>query len=157
MTQYQIKNIFFICLTFFLFFADIALFALFQQHLLLILNCFVILLLINHYPRCFLMTPILLLALLSYLDDNIFGSSLIYVVPTVFLANYLHEHLQIKSIIPYILLITTIIIKKQSLILMHISHISWTTTIYSIIYNSIVLSIFILIHYILLEPINTKP
>ncbi len=142
MTQQQIKNSFFICLSILIFIVDLSLFAILQQHLLLLLHCFIVLLMAHQYQNRIIFPPLFLLSLLSYLDTNIFGSCLIYMLPTLFLAKYFKEHLQNKTVIPYLLLITSFIIKYWTLNFIKIPQLSWQHCLMFMIYNLICLIFF---------------
>lgn len=146
MTQQQIKNSFFICLSIFIFLIDISLFGLLHRHIFLLLHCFVILLMAQQYQNRIIFPPLFLLCLLSYLDTNIFGSCLLYMLPTLFLAKYFQEHLQTKIAIPYLLLISSLLLKKQSLFFMTQTEISWYNFVILTISNLLCLLIFTIIH-----------
>lgn len=147
MTQSQIKNRFFLIAPCLLFFAELALFSILHSHLLFILLCFFIASM-NIYPSTrFSLLPIFLMSLISYLDYNIFGWSLIYVMPIMMLALYLEKQIQLKIIIPYLLLVSALLLKIniESYALQSVT--SWRFSLYMIICNTVILSIFMMIRY----------
>ncbi len=111
MTQHHIKNIFFILITCMLFFLELLIFSLMQKHQIQPLLCFFILLLTQPLQKRVLALPLYLLCLLSYLDTNIFGWCLVYIMPTMACAQYLDQHLQAVNIIPYCLIFTAMSLK----------------------------------------------
>lgn len=137
MKQKQIKNSLFICLSIFIFFIDLALFGFLHHHTLLLLHSFIILLIVDTNKNQFLLFPLFLLCLLSYLDTNMFGSCLIYIIPTLFLTKYVQEQIQIKVIIPYLIFFTSLLLKKLTLEYMSLTNISWYNFTYSGIINLI--------------------
>lgn len=110
MTQLQIKNIFLIILSCLLFFVELFLFALMQQHQIYLLLIFFIAVVVQHPQKRTLLVPLLSLSVMSYLDIHVFGWCLVYLMPTMVLANYLDQHLRIKIIIPYMLLIFALVL-----------------------------------------------
>ena len=148
MTQSQIKHIFFIVTSCLLFLLDLTLFAFFQHHFLYLLLCFFIALICQHPSNRLLVTPLALLSLTSYLDYEIFGWCLVYLVPTMALARFLDKQLRVKEIIPYLLLTFTLLLKMMlASYMLHIDT-SWLHTLQLIFYNSIILSCFVIIwHY----------
>jgi len=146
MTEPQIKNIFFISMTSLLFFVDLSLFSLLQQHSIFILECFIIILLKSKNQIKIVSYPFLLLCFISYLDNNIFGSCLIYMMPVVFIAKYFHKNIRIKIIIPYILIIIMMIIKLQYFRWMFTVHYNLSSLTAMLFYNIICLTIFIFLY-----------
>lgn len=153
MTQEQIKNSFFICLSIFIFFIDISLFGLLHQHIFLLLHTFIIFLIAQQYQKKIICFPLFLLCLLSYLHTHIFGSCLIYMLPNLFLGKYFQEHLQAKITIPYLILIISLLLKKQSLFFMTGYEISWYNFLILIMLNLLPLSVFIIVNNLLKEKI----
>lgn len=156
MTQQQIKNIFFIGISLFLSFCDILLFSIQQHHFILIMHCWIIILLSRKIVPELLILPIFLLSLQSYLDDNMFGSCLLYIMPGLLLAEYLEEHLQITTVIPYILLAQTLLIKKGCWAYLHIAHYSWIYIIYLFAYNCLCIKMLMIIYKYIIKKID-KP
>jgi hypothetical protein len=116
-----------------------------QQHQVDLLFCFFIVLIIAKTQKRSLITPLLLLSIFSYLDTNIFGWALVYIMPTIMLAQYFDQHLHVKWIIPYLLVTAGLFMKfGLNLYMRHvmISSIHGTEI---IIYNTFVLAIFIMI------------
>ena len=145
MTQSQIKNIFFVLLSCLLFFLDITLFALMQHHDIYLLLCMFIALIAHHPQNRALVTPLFLLSAMSYLEINIFGWCLVYIIPTILFENYLDQHLRIKSIIPYFLLIFMLFIKISINSYIHgISPTYWHMA-QNFSYNTAILSFFLMI------------
>ena len=104
MTEQHLKNIYFFTLACILFFFDIVFFGLCNSNKIYSLLClFIIIISKSHQHRTLLM-PILLLSILSYLQVNMFGFAIIYLIPTMLIAYFLDQHLQAKFIIPYFLL-----------------------------------------------------
>lgn len=144
MTQSQIKNRFFLIAPFILFFLELAFFSILQSHVIYLLLCFFILS-INIYPSTRLsLLPIFLMSIISYLDYNIFGWSLIYIMPTMALAAYLEKKIQFKIIIPYILLLNALFLKINIACSMLKTQTSWKLITSIIGSNILVLSIFII-------------
>ena len=146
MTQQQIKNIFFICLSMLIFFIDLCMFGFLQQHLILPLHCFIVLLMAK-YSEHKTMLPLFLLCLLAYLDTNMFGACLLYILPTLLLAKYCKEHLQITCIIPYLLLVASLCLKKIIFYYVCTMNVSWYNFAISIALNFFILAIFIIINH----------
>ena len=144
MTQSQIKHIFFIITSCLLFLLDLALFSLLQHHSLHLLLCFFITLICQHPSNRLLVAPLLLLSLISYLDYEIFGWCLVYLVPTMALARFLDKQLRVKLIIPYLLLIFALFLKMFLASYMLGIDISWMHAFQLIFYNSLILSCFIM-------------
>ena len=111
MTQPFIKNIFFIFVVLFCFFFDMLTFSIMQKHALDLLFCLFITLLMHEEKKRYLVLPLGFLCLMSYLETNIFGWSLIYALPTIFLFKYFDQHLRAKWIIPYLLMNIAMFIK----------------------------------------------
>lgn len=105
MTDFAQKHIFFILFPMLLFYIQIFLYAIIQHNAIDLLLCWIIILTIQHNNKTVLIGSILYLSIMSYLETNIFGISLLYTMPLIILYNYLDEILQIKKIIPYVLLI----------------------------------------------------
>jgi len=145
MTQPQIKNIFLILTSCMLFFVEIMLFALLREYNFYLLLCFFITLLIQAPQKRTLVTPLFLMCILSYLEMNIFGWSLVYIVPTIIFANYLDQHLRVKVIIPYLLITFAVCLKMISAWYMHGITISIAHATQIIAYNIIVIALFIAI------------
>lgn len=147
MTQSQIKNRFFLIAPCLLFFMELAIFFLLQSHVIYLLLCFFIAS-INIYPSTrFSLLPIFLMSLISYLDYNIFGWSLIYLMPTMLLSRYLEKQIQLKIIIPYILLVSALLLKINIESYLLIISTSWRLGIQIMIYNVLILSVFIAIYH----------
>lgn len=146
MTDSQIKNIIFIIIAFFLFFIEICLFSLCKSHIFLPTVCMIITLLSNSYTINNLIFPLFFASLLSYLDTQIAGFSLIYLVPTLLYAKFLDEHLYVKKIIPYLLLLTTLIVHAYAISWITKTSISISTISSLIWYNTICLVIFLMIY-----------
>lgn len=145
MTQSQIKNRFFLIVPFILFFLESAFFSILQTHIMYLLLCFFIVS-INIYPSTRLsLLPIFLMSIISYLDYNIFGWSLIYIMPTMALAMYLEKQIQLKIIIPYILLINALLLKISIACSILATHTSWRFIASIIGSNMLLLSAFIII------------
>lgn len=149
MTQSQIKNRFFILISCLLFFTEISFFSLLHQHILYPLLCFFIIILYRYSATRLLVIPIFLLSLLSYLDHNIFGWNLIYIMPIIFLSKFFYEHLQVKYIIPYLLLIISIVIQMKILNYMNLAYYTWQSCFFTLFYNIIILKVFITIYNLL--------
>ncbi|AXK60555.1 hypothetical protein [Candidatus Chromulinivorax destructor] len=146
MTQSQIKNRFFLIVPFILFFLELAFFSILQTHIMYLLLCFFIVS-INIYPSTRLsLLPIFLMSIISYLDYNIFGWSLIYIMPTMALAMYLEKQIQLKIIIPYILLINALLLKISIACSILVTHTSWRFIASIIGSNMLLLSTFIIIY-----------
>ena len=111
MTQSQIKNIFFALISSIFFLLDLMLFAIMQQHQIYLLLSFFIVFIIQSSQHRTVVAPLFLLSLLSYLDINIFGWCLVYILPTILFAHYLNQNLRMKYIISYILLFTALLLK----------------------------------------------
>lgn len=145
MTQSQIKNRFFLIVPFILFFLELAFFSILQTHIMYLLLCFFIVS-INIYPSTRLsLLPIFLMSIISYLDYNIFGWSLIYIMPTMAFAMYLEKQIQLKIIIPYILLINALLLKISIACSILATHTSWRFIASIIGSNMLLLSTFIII------------
>lgn len=145
MTQSQIKNRFFLIVPFILFLLELAFFSILQTHIMYLLLCFFIVS-INIYPSTRLsLLPIFLMSIISYLDYNIFGWSLIYIMPTMALAMYLEKQIQLKIIIPYILLINALLLKISIACSILATHTSWRFIASIIGSNMLLLSTFIII------------
>jgi len=80
---------------------------------------------------------------MSYLEINIFGWCLVYIMPIMALAHYLDQHLRIKSIIPYILLISTLFIKINLNAYIHGITPTYWHMIHIFIYNIAILALFL--------------
>jgi hypothetical protein len=145
MTQPFIKNIFFITVSCILFFLELVFFAGMQQHQFQFLFCFFIILIDKQQQKRFYVAPILLLSILSYLDTNIFGWSLSYVLATMMLADYFDQHLHIKWIIPYLLLTAGLFMQFGVNFYMLNTTISSIHATEIIVYNTIILIFFIII------------
>lgn len=63
-------------------------------------------------------------------------------LPTLFLAKYFKEHLQAKMVIPYLLLITSLLLKKELLHFMSIAEIHWYNFMISTVLNLLCLGAF---------------
>src|SRR3990167_8419594 len=111
MTQSQIKNIFFVLISCLLFFLELILFAIMQQYEIYLLLSFFIALITQQPQHRSLIVPLGLMSMMSYLEMNIFGWCLVYIMPTMMLANYLDQHLRVKVIIPYLLMIAALLVK----------------------------------------------
>lgn len=146
MTQSQIKNIFFFLISCLLFFFDIIIFVIMQRHDMYLLLCFFIMLLTANTQNRTILTPLFLLSAMSYLEMNIFGWAIVYIMPTMTLATYLDQHLRIKVIIPYILLSSALIIKMLLGWYTHSINISLHHAIEIFTYNMIIISLFISIN-----------
>ena len=142
MTQSQIKNIFFIIVACLLFFVDLMFFALLQRHEVYSLLCFLIILIISKPQNRSLLVPLLLLSMMSYLEMNIFGWCFVYIVPTMFFANYLDQHLRVKIIIPYLVLTFALCTKIFLAWYMHGIAISFLPITQIITYNTIIIALF---------------
>lgn len=141
MTQPQIKNIFFVVISCILFFVEISLFALMQQYNFYFLLCFFIALLSQMPQKRTLITPLFLMCMLSYLEMNIFGWCLVYIMPTIMFANYLDQHVRVKVIIPYLVLTFAICLKMIAAWYMHSINISWLHATQIIVYNTFIISL----------------
>ncbi|MGZ6254989.1 MAG: hypothetical protein ACXWL5_03310 [Candidatus Chromulinivorax sp.] len=104
MTEQHLKNIYFFTLTCILFFCDILFFGLLNSNKIYSLLCLFIIIISKPHQHRTLLMPILLLSILSYLQVNIFGFAIIYLMPTMLIGYFLDQHLQAKFIIPYFLL-----------------------------------------------------
>ncbi len=142
MTQSQIKNIFFALLSCILFFADLMIFALLQRHQIYVLLCFFIVLIVAKAQHRALIIPLFLLSIMSYLETNIFGWCLVYIMPTMLFANYLDQHLRVKVIIPYLLITFTLCTKIILAWYMHDVATSWASVTEIITYNSFIVALF---------------
>ncbi len=145
MTQPQIKNIFLILTSCMLFFVEIMLFALLREYNFYLLLCFFIALLIQAPQKRTLVAPLFLMCILSYLEMNIFGWSLVYIVPTILFANYLDQHLRVKVIIPYLLITFAVCLKMISAWYMHGITVSMAHATQIIVYNTFVIALFVAI------------
>lgn len=143
MTQSQIKNIFFAMLSCLLFFFELMLFALGQHYEIYLLLCFFITLIIKKSQHRTLVPPLLLMCIMSYLEINIFGWCLVYIIPTMLLANYLDQHLRVKFIIPYFLIIAALCIKMSLGLYMHEITVTWIHALQIITYNTFIIAIFV--------------
>ena len=140
MTQPQIKNIFLILTSCLLFFAEIMLFAVAREYNFYLLLCFFITLLVQVPQKRTFVTPLFLMCILSYLEMNIFGWSLVYILPTIIFANYLDQHVRIKVIIPYLVLTFALCFKMLTAWYMHDINISIMHATQIIVYNTIALA-----------------
>jgi hypothetical protein len=145
MTQPQIKNIFFVVISCFLFLIEIILFALLQQYDFYLLLCFFITLVIQMRQKRALAAPLFLMSMLSYLEMNIFGWCLVYIMPTMMFANYLDQHLRVKTIIPYTLLTFALCLKMIIAWFMYNINISALHATQIIVYNTIIITLFVVI------------
>ena len=145
MTQPFIKNIFFISVSCILFFLDLVFFACMQQHQVDVLFCFFILLIVAKPQKRSLIMPLLLMSIFSYLDVNIFGWSLVYIVPTIMLSDYFDQHLHVKWIIPYLLLTAGLCMKFELNFCMQNIAISSMHATEIIVYNTIALAMLTII------------
>ncbi len=145
MTQPQIKNIFLILTSCLLFFVEIMLFALAREYNFYLLLCFFIALLLQAPQKRTLVMPLFLMCMLSYLEMNIFGWSLVYIVPTIIFANYLDQHVRIKIIIPYLVLTFALCFKMLTAWYMHGITISVMHATQIIVYNTFVIALFVAI------------
>lgn len=145
MTQPSIKNIFFVATSCLLFFIDLMFFACMHQHQVHLLFCFFIILIVIQSQKRSLIAPLVLLSIFSYLDNNIFGWSLVYIIPTMILAQYFDQHLHVKWIIPYLLLTAGLFIKFSLNFYMLDIAISSIHATEIIVYNTIGLTMFIMI------------
>ena len=144
MTQPQIKNIFFVVTSCLLFFLEIMLFALLQRNEIYLLLCFFIALIIESPQKRTLVMPLFLMSMMSYLEMNIFGWCLVYIMPTIMLANYLDQHLRIKIIIPYCLLAFALCLKMSLMWYMLGITISWIHAAQILVYNLVILKLCIM-------------
>jgi len=143
MTYSYRKHIFFIIISSFIFLLDIVLFSFFQSHILYPLLCYFIVLIFQRRSNRFLIIPLLFLSCLSYLDCEIFGWCLVYLVPTMAFAYYLDKQLRVKIIIPYSLLFFALLLKIILMLYMLNIDISWIYALQLFFYNSMILSCFI--------------
>ena len=143
MTQPQIKNIFFAIASCILFFAEIMLCALMQRYEVYLLLCFFIVLLVQRPQKRTLVIPLFLMSILSYLDINIFGWCIVYIMPTIIFSNYLDQHLRVKTIIPYLLITFAVCLKMILAWFMHSIGISFIHAAQIIVYNTIVTTLFV--------------
>jgi len=151
MTQSQIKNRFFLIVPCSLFCIELGMFSLLESHILYPILCFFIIS-INVYPSTrLLLIPIFFMSLLSYLDYNIFGWSLIYILPIMLLAQYLQKQIHVKIIIPYILLVSGLLLKINILSYNLNLTTSWRYKTCIIVYNILMLSIFHILYYYYFE------
>jgi|GEM_PF-1507160 len=139
MTPSQIKNTCFVLFFIFIFFVELALFAILHTHTFYPLLCFFILLTNKNSSTRVLVSAIFLISLISYLDYNIFGWSLIYIIPIIILAKYFNKQLHIKFIIPYVLLIIGLIIKIVFEYYLLSIHILFQQNLYMLFYNTTLL------------------
>ena len=146
MTQPFIKNIFFLATSCLLFFIDLIFFASMQQHQIDLLFCFFIVLLITKLKKRYLIWMLFLLSIFSYLDTNIFGWSLLYLIPIIALQDFLDQHLHVKWIIPYSLLTAGLILKFALCLYTKAIALSWVHATEILVYNCICLIILLLIH-----------
>lgn len=149
MTQPQIKNIFLILTSCLLFFVEIMLFALAREYNFYLLLCFFIALLLQAPQKRTLVIPLFLMCMLSYLEMNIFGWSLVYIVPTILFANYLDQHVRIKIIIPYLVLTFALCFKMVTAWYMHGVTISMMHATQIIVYNTIALIVCLTVRFYL--------
>lgn len=145
MTQPQIKNIFFVAISCILFFVEILLFALMQQYNFYLLLCFFIALLTQMPQKRTLVAPLFLMSMLSYLEMNIFGWCLVYIMPTIMFTIYLDQHVRVKVVIPYLALTFALCLKMIAAWYMHSINISWLHATQIIVYNTIIISLFMTI------------
>jgi hypothetical protein len=146
MTESQIKKTFFAFISCLIFFLDLMLFAIMQQHQIYLLFCFFIGWIIPAaYQHQTMIIPLFLLCLLSYIDTNIFGWCLVYIIPIIAFSKYLAQHLRISYIIPYILFMTSMLLKIMLDFYCHNTMISLTHAGKLFVYNMIYLQIFIMI------------
>lgn len=157
MTQSQIKNTFFIALFILIFFIELALFAILQKHIFYPLLCFFIPI-INLRPSTRLTAAaIFLMALTSYVDYNIFGWNLVYIIPVMILARYFDKQFYVKFVIPYVLLLIAFVIK------IFLSHrllaidSSLSSNMYIFFYNTILLGFSIGCYFILEAKFQLHP
>ena len=146
MTQSQIKNRFFIAVSFILFWIELSMFFLLHKHVLHLLLCFFITIINKHVPTRLLIIPLFLMSLVSYLDYNIFGWSLIYLMPIMLLSKYLDTRVLVKTIIPYILLASALLLKISISSYLLAIDTSWLYGIQTFAYNVIILYIFTTIY-----------
>jgi hypothetical protein len=149
MTQPQIKNIFLILTSCLLFFVEIMLFALAREYIFYLVLCFFIALLLQAPQKRTLVTPLFLMCMLSYLEMNIFGWSLVYILPTIIFANYLDQHVRIKIIIPYLVLTFALCFKMLTAWYMHGITISIMHATQIIVYNTMTLATCLTIRFYL--------
>lgn len=141
MTHSQIKNIFFTLCACLLFFIELSTYATLHRYDFYFQLCFFILLLTNHAQRRTLLAPLLFMSILSYLEVNIFGWSLVYCIPTITIAHFLDQHLRIKIIIPYALLICSFALKLVLGWYLHGIAVSWLHILQIITYNTSIITI----------------
>ncbi len=146
MTQPQIKNIFFAVLSCLLFFVELILFAGLQQYDVYLLLCLFIILLTKNSQKRTLAVPLFLMSIFSCLEMNIFGWCLVYIMPTIMFANYLDQHLRVKVIIPYLLLTFALCLKMILGWYMHSITISWLHATQIIMYNTMIMILWITIN-----------
>jgi hypothetical protein len=103
-------------------------------------------LLSNSYTMTNLAFPLFFASLLSYLDTQIAGFSLIYLVPTLLYAKFLDEHLYVKKIIPYLLLLTALIVHAYAISWITATSISVSTIGTLLWYNTLCLFIFLIMY-----------
>lgn len=149
MTESQIKNIFFAIISCLLFFCDIILFASMQSCKIHLLLCFFITLINKPYQNRTIVFPLLLLSIFSYLQINIFGWSLTYVIPSMLVTHYLQQHLHVKNVIPYTVLIFALTLQNLLNFYLHAIATSYQNFAYTVAYNCIFITVMItMISYI---------
>jgi hypothetical protein len=112
-----------------------------RQHQIDLLFCFLIALVVGKPQKRSLIMPLLLMSIYSYLDANIFGWSMVYILPTIMLADYFDQHLHVKWIIPYLMLTAGIGMKFALNFIMHGIAISSIHATEIVTYNMIALVI----------------
>lgn len=143
MTYPQIKNIFFFIASWILFFAEMTGYGFMQKYDIYFLLCFFITLTIYNTQKRTIVAPLFLMSVLSYVEMNIFGWCLVYIVPTIMFANYLLQNVRIKIVIPYLLLTFALCLKIIVAYYLHDITISWLHATQIIVYNTLILSVFL--------------
>ena len=146
MTESQIKNSFFIFLTCSLFFINICIIALLQKTTVQPLLCFFIVALYHQYKSIKISLILLGLSILSCLHYNLFGLCLFYLIPAVFITQFLNENLQIKKSVPHIILLLTLIAQQKLITHFYNINFSLHYALESTMINGLILSIFLLLY-----------
>lgn len=146
MTQHQIKNSIFVSCSVLIFLLDIVIFAYCRQHIFLLLHCFVIMCISYHHRANRIAIPIFLLCIISYLDYDRFGLPLMYIVPIFLLSKYLDEYVQVKTIIPYALISSSLILQCIIVQNLYQMQLSWSYMLYMHGYNTIIFILFMMLH-----------
>ncbi len=142
MTDSQIKHIIFLILSLFVFFIEICIFSYTTSHIFFLSTCLSIGLINTSSRQRYIIFPFFFASIISYLDTQIAGFALLYLIPNIMYVQFLHEHLYVKKIIPFLLLNMTIITQACLTSWLGYTTISGIKIAYLVWYNSWCLAIF---------------